>query len=293
MRGEYRDGSRGGQHYRRSVTRSRPVLLTGATGVVAAQLLPALRERYDLRLVDVRDADRDGQPVPGVEVVDLLAAGEEELVELFDGVDTVVHCGYVRPRGEPTYAEERRNVDMTQRVYEAARTAGVRRVVVASTNQASKWYEQPWFEHRIDRVGPEDYPRPDSFYGWAKAAYESLGFLYACGSLGRPLEVVLVRIVAPREIRMADYADRPLPRYLRDVAGYVSPRDLAQLFTRSIDAASVDDRFGVPFQIFYGVSANARTFWSTTNACEVVGYAPEDDSEVRFAVEIAQMLERG
>ena len=274
-------------------TERRRVLLTGATGTVAGQLLPALREAYDLRLVDVRDTDRDGNRVEGVEPVDLLAVDDAELHALLGGVDTVVHCGYVRPSGEPTYAEERRNVDMTQRVLEASRTAGVRRVVAASTNQASRWYEQPWAEHRIDRVGPEDYPRPDSWYGWAKAAYESMGFLYACGALGRPVEVVLVRIVAPREIDAAAFADRPLERYLRDIAGYVSPRDLAQLFTRSVEAPSVDDRFGVPFQIFYGVSANARTFWSTTNAREVVGYAPQDDSEVRFAADIARMVARG
>lgn len=268
----------------------RRVLLTGATGTVAGQLLPVLRDAYDLRLVDVRAVDSAGEPVAGVEVVDLLTSSDEDLHALLDGADTVVHCGYVRPAGEPTYAEERRNLDMTQRVYEAARTAGVRRVVVASTNQASKWYEQPWAERRIDRVSPEDYPRPDNFYGWAKAAYESLGFLYACGTLGRALEVVLIRIVVPREVHAAHFADRPLERYLRDIAGYISPRDLAQLFTRSIDAPSVDDRFGVPFQIFYGVSDNARTFWSITNARRVIGYEPVDDSEVRFAEDIARLL---
>jgi hypothetical protein len=52
------------------------------------------------------------------------------------------------------------------------------------------------------------------------------------------------------------------------------------------------DAEGVPFQIFYGVSGNARTFWSITNAREVIGYAPEDDSEIEFADEIAQMIRR-
>lgn len=274
-------------------TERRRVLLTGAAGRVAAQLLPAFREAYDLRLVDVRDTTADGEPVPGVETVDLLEVDDVELAALFAGVDTVVHCGYVPPAGQPSYASERRNVDMTQRVLETARTTGIRRVVVASTNQASRWYEQPWFAGRVDRVGPEDYPRPDNFYGWAKVAYESLGFLYACGSLGRALDVVMIRIVVPREVDAADFADRPLHRYLRDIAGYISPRDLAQLFVRSVDAESVADRFGVPFQIFYGVSDNARTFWSTTNAREVVGYAPQDDSEVRFAGDIARMVARG
>jgi hypothetical protein len=271
----------------------RRVLLTGATGVIARQLLPALRSAYDLTAVDVRTTDRDGTPVEGVDVFDLLERSPDEVAELFAGVDTVVHCGYLRPAGEPTYAEERRNVDLMQRVYEAALAAGVRRVVAASTNQASKWYEQPWFEGRIDRVGPEDYPRPDTWYGWAKAAYESMGFLYACGALGRPLDVVQIRIVAPREIDAATFADRPLHRYLRDIAGYISERDLQQLFRRSIDADSVADEHGVPFQIFYGVSDNARTFWSITNARAVVGYAPEDDSEVRFAADIARMVARG
>jgi len=275
------------------MTTPRKILLTGATGVVAGQLRPALQDGYDLRMIDVRDTDRDGAVVQGVEIVDLLEAGEAEINELFTGVDTVVHCGYVRPGAEPTYAEERRNVDMMQRVLEVASATGVRRVVAASTNQASKWYEQPWFAGRIDRVGPEDYPRPDTFYGWAKVAYESLGFLYACGSLGRQVEVVQIRIVCPREIDAADFDGRPLQRYLRDIAGYISQRDLQQLFTKSIEAESVADSYGVPFQIFYGVSGNARTFWSITNAREVIGYAPEDDSEMKFADDIARMLARG
>lgn len=270
----------------------RRVLLTGASGTIAGQLLPALRERYDLRLLDVCSTNRAGAEVEGVEVVDVLAAGSDELMALCEGIDTVVHCGYVRPDGEPSYASERHNVDLTQKVYEAAVAGGVRRVVSASTNQASKFSEQAWHAGQIDRVGPDDYPRPDSFYGWAKVAYESLGFLYACGSLGRPLESVQIRIVAPRDIDPADFADRPLKHYLRDIAGYVSPEDLQQLFVASIETEDISDRFGVPFQIFYGVSANARTFWSITNAREVVGYAPKDDSEIRFADDIARMVRR-
>ena len=266
------------------------VVLTGATGYIAGQLLPALRERYDLRLVDVRDRDRDGNPVNGVEVVDVLNVEQSVLEELFTGVDTVVHTGYIRPNPDSVYEDERKNVDMMQRVFDVAVATGVRRVVAASTNQAAKWYEQPYYAGLRDRVTPEDYPRPDSFYGWAKAAYETLGFLYACGSLGTKLEVIQIRIVAPREIDAADFEDRPKAQYIRDLAGYVSERDLRQLFVKSIDTPEIEDEFGVPFHIFYGVSNNARTFWSITNARKVIGYAPEDDSEIRFAADIARLL---
>ena len=266
------------------------ILLTGVTGYIAGQLLPELRERYDLRLVDVRDADANGVPVPGVEVVDVLNAERSTLEALFAGVDTVVHCGYIRPRPEFVYEDERQNIDMMQRVYDVAVASGVRRVVAASTNQAAKWYEQPYYAGLKDRVDPEDYPRPDSFYGWAKAAYESLGFLYACGSLGRKLEVIQIRIVAPREIDANDFDGQPREKYIRDLAGYVSERDLRQLFRKSIDTREIEDEFGVPFHIFYGVSNNARTFWSIVNARKVIDYQPEDDSEIRFADGIARLL---
>jgi hypothetical protein len=274
------------------MTRPR-VLLTGATGYIAAQLLPAFREHYDLRLTDVRSTNRDGQPVEGVVVADLLEGDTTTVEQLVAGVDAIVHCAYYRPSGDDPqsqYDGERRNVDMAQRIYQLALDHGVRRVVAASTNQAAKWYEQPYYAKRRDRVTPEDYPRPDNFYGWAKAAYETLGFLYACGSLGRKLEVILVRIVAPREIDASQFADKPKARYIRDLTGYISPRDIQQLFCKSIETPEIADEYGVPFHIFYGVSNNARTFWSIDNARKVIDYDPQDDSELRFAEDIARML---
>ncbi len=70
------------------------VLLTGATGYIAGLLLPAVRERYDLRLTDVRRENRDGQPIEGVVVADLLASSVTTLAPLLAGVDAIVHCGY-------------------------------------------------------------------------------------------------------------------------------------------------------------------------------------------------------
>jgi len=269
------------------------VLLTGATGYIAGQLLPAFREHYDLRLIDVRPETSAGQPVAGVAIGDLLAADTATLEPFFAGVDVIVHAAYHRPTGtgqQAQYDGERRNVDLMQRIYQLALDGGVRRVVAASTNQAAKWYEQPYFAGLRDRVYPEDYPRPDTFYGWAKAAYESLGFLYACGSLGRKLEVIQIRIVVPREIDAEQFVDQPRERYVRELAGYISERDLQQLFCKSIETPDIADAFGVPFHIFYGVSNNARTFWSITNARKVIGYQPQDDSELRFAEGITQLL---
>ena len=58
----------------------------------------------------------------------------------------------------------------------------------------------------------------------------------------------------------------------------------------SVEASEIEDEHGVPFHIFYGVSNNARKFWSITNARKVIGYEPQDDSEIRFAEDLARLL---
>jgi len=276
-------------------TGRRRVLVTGATGYVASQLLPVFRQRYDLVLLDVRTTDAAGQTVPGAQIADFLADDDAKLAPHFDGVDAVVHLGYWRPPGktvtgvDKSYLEERPNVDMAERVYRFALDHGVRRVVVASSNHAADWWEPLMHARRVDAIGPEDLPRSDNYYGWAKIAYEALGWMYACGAFGRKLEIVQVRIGAPREINAAEFEGRPA-QYKRDLGAYISARDLQQLVVRAIETASIEDKWGVPFQIFYGVSGNTRAFWSITNARDVIGYAPEDDSEVKYADDIRRLL---
>ena len=286
------------------------VLMTGAAGYVGSYLLPEFRERYTLRLVDNRDVDGLGRPVEGLEVRDVSDIERmEEYRELFRGVDAVVHLAFIRPahygsRGNHArYLAERANVDMAYLVYQLALEEGVKRVVVASSNHASDFYEGPLRRRELDHIAA-DSPRPlsDNFYGWAKEAYEHLGFVYAAGTMGalgfqmgpgsaqRQLEVVQIRIGAPRDLATTSFAgEKPDPVSLhRDLGAWVSPRDLAQLFVKSIDAPDIKNEFGVPFQVFYGISGNTRRQWSIANAQRVIGYAPQDDSEVVYAAEIAQ-----
>jgi nucleoside-diphosphate-sugar epimerase len=277
----------------------RRVLLTGATGYIASQILATLRERYDLVLCDVRATDRQGEAVAGVQIADLADPDLSKSRHLFEGVDTVVHLAYNHRSRDPErdYFDERVNIDMAHNVYKLTQQAGGRRVVMASSNHAADFYEHLIWERRIDRIGP-DAPRPlsDNYYGWAKEAYEHLGFVFATGGGGAPrLEVVQVRIGAPRPISAELYfnAERDDPvAYTRDLGAYISPRDLTQLFVKSVDAADVRNEWGVPFQVFYGISGNTRTFWSIANARKVIGYAPEDDSEHVFRDGIVAHLTR-
>ena len=281
------------------------VLLTGASGYIASQLRDELTDRYDLRMLDVRAEDRAGYRVPGVEVVDLVDPERSRYAPLFAGVDTVVHLGYKRSgtggeRGIDAFDVELENVRMAGNVYRTAFEAGVRRVVMASSNHAADWYEHALIhERRKEMVFPDELPLSDNFYGWAKASYELLGFPYACGIFGRKLEVVQIRIGAPRDVSGSRYEGEVseqhtggtgLTNFKRDLGAHLSPRDLRQLFVRAIETPDIERADGVPWLVVYGISGNTRAFWSLESARNVLGYAPEDDAEVKYAADVARLL---
>lgn len=289
------------------------VLITGAAGYVASYILPLFRERFTLRLVDNRDVDGLGRPVDGLQVRDISDLSRMDAYrDLFQGVDAVVHLAHLRPASDSLhdrYLAERGDVDMAYIVYQSSLEEGVKRVVVASSNHATDFYERPLRSKQLDMVYPEgsaQRPLADNFYGWAKETYEHLGFVYASGVAGGPtvgevraedrprkLEVVQIRICAPRDLSITSFADwrkdDPLTLH-RDLGQWVSPRDLAQLFCKSVEAPNIEDEYGIPFQVFYGVSANTRSAWSIANARRIIGYEPQDDSEVVYADEIRELM---
>ena len=279
----------------------RKVVVTGASGYIASLLLPAFRERYDLTLLDIRSVDSEGKEVEGVQIADLTQRDRDSYRHHFSGADAVVHLGFTRAedKSDPIqdFYAELSNVEMAFHVYQTAQEEGVRRVVVASSNHAADYYEPLILDKKWDVVTPEMRPFSDNFYGWAKEAYEHLGFVYAVGRMQfrgvdaadespQPLENVQVRIGGPREDDLERIDPGDLRRMVRGLGVYISQRDLQQLFIKSIETADIDDEEGVPFQVFYGISENSQAFWSIVNARKVIGYEPEDNSEYRFSDKI-------
>ena len=283
----------------------RKVVVTGACGEMIGIILEGLRKRYECVLLDTRTTNRAGHEVPGVHVVDLLERDRSRYRDLFRDAYAVVHGAFVRApqsgdgpiqiaSGEPDqrFRAELANVEMAYNVYMASCEAGVRRVVVLSSNHAADYYERLILRGAADFVSPDMRALSDNYYGWAKEAYEHLGFVFAAGRVMQtPLQNVQIRIGGPRETDIDHVPPGDLVRMRRALAVYMSARDMLQLFVRCIDTEDITDEHGVPFQIFYGISDNPHAFWSIANARRVVGYAPEDSSERRFAAKVAAHLE--
>ena len=104
--------------------------------------------------------------------------------------------------------------------------------------------------------------RPDSIYGAGKAFGEALGRYYA--------DAHSLRVFC---LRIANFngRDEPGRYYEPGYSRWLSPRDLAQLTRRCIEAKELN------WGIFYGVSRGAELKWDLSNARDLLGYEPEDD----------------
>lgn len=287
----------------------RKVLMTGASGYIASLMLPTLRDRFDMVLADVSDTDRDGNKIEGIQIANFIDTDRSKYAHLFEGVDAVIHLAF-KPhvtRGEVSekapidrFDNEHENVQMANNIYRSAYDAGVRRLAIASSNHAADWYEHSLIHDRkMDMVRPTDFPISDNFYGWAKAAYELLAYPYACGIFGRKLETVMLRIGFTRPIVASDYTSANsmseqtaggLAEFKRNLGARISPRDITQLFTKAVEAPNIENEHGVPFVVAYGCSDNTRRFWSLETARKYLDYQPEDDTEITYAKEIAELI---
>jgi uronate dehydrogenase len=233
----------------------RVVLMTGAAGGVGRFLRAGLAGRYDLRLSDrvVIEDLGDGESFVAADLADI-----EAVRRAVEGVDAVIHLGGFSVEGSwETILHA--NLIGTYNLYEAAREAGVRRVIFASSNHAVGFYERgQTIDHTV-------YPRPDSRYGLSKVFGEGLARLYA-DKYG----------VESFCIRIGNVDERP--RDVRRLAIWISPRDLAQLVRLGIEHPDIR------FEIVYGMSGNARAWWDNANAYSL-GYQPRDRSE-DFAQEV-------
>ena len=272
----------------------RKVLITGGTGYIAGRMLSELRQRYDLTILDIKDTNREGEKVEDVIITDLLDKDRDNYRQYFQGVDSVIHCGFIGSASQAhrQFWKELDNVAMCYNIYQTCVEEGVRRAVVCSSNHAADFYERLIWQDKMEFVTPDMIPLSDNYYGWAKISYESLGFVFATGAMtdGIRLENVQLRIGGPRETDIEGLGASDLKRVHRALGAYLSLQDQIQLVVKSIEVEDITDENGVPFQIFYGISNNTHRFWSIQNARNAIGYAPEDDSQTRFADQISGVL---
>jgi len=235
------------------------ILITGPGGRVGTQIVPLLREHFALRLFEVEPLARRAEA----------QAGDDEWItgdiQDFDalrracaGVSAVIHLAAISDEADFHSKLLPVNLAGTYNAFEAARQAGVKRVIFASTGQVILNYG------RETPVTVEMPPRPSTVYACTKIFGESLARWY---SETHGLHMLVIRLCYFRAY------DDPLLRIPgHDVQhDWCSPGDLTQLLVKCL-------RTDLKFGVFLGISNNTQGRWDWSNAKELLGYEPQDNA---------------
>ncbi len=235
----------------------RRVLVTGAAGNIGKYFAEHSHEQYELRIM-VHQLDQRADALrPFGELVTGELSDLEKLKQNFRGIDTVVHLAGDPDPGAAWTSLLESNIIGAYNVFVAAKAAGCRRVVYASSIHAVSGYPADVQVKTSEPVNPGD------LYGVSKCFGEALG-RYMAEQEG--LSVIALRIGAFQPIEAARQEDS-----IHMLDAWVSQRDLNQLIERCIEVENIK------FAIFHGLSDNRFKRLDISDARALVGYQPQDD----------------
>lgn len=238
------------------------VLITGAAGQIGRALRTAWHGKYLLRSTDLAPMT----PVSASEeCIQADLSDYAAMAKLMPGVDAIAHFGGRSIEGTWEQILPSSIVGLFN-VMESARLAGVKRIILASSNHAVGFYR------RQSTLTSEHAPRPDGLYGVSKAFFEAMGSMYADK---HGMTVASLRIGTFRE---PDQPDNE-----RHLMTWISHRDLVHLCECCIEAPDYH------YAVMFGISNNTRARWDNTRAY-AIGYRPQDNAE-DYAARVAGKAE--
>lgn len=224
------------------------VLITGAAGAIGSTLVKGMKERHELRGLDCVPMPELEEAIVGdIDDFDTVAKATRDM-------DAVIHL--VNVGGGDPWEDALKSMVGTYNVFETARQNGVRRVAYASRAGV---LPSSFYPRTIQRT-VEMLPRPDSYYSISKVFGESIGYMYFKRF---EMEVVAVRIGNFKRDR-----DRP------EHPHQLSHGDCVRLFEQAITHQ------GVGFEVVFGVSDSDWPLYDLEHGRQVIGYDPQDRSEV-------------
>ncbi len=233
------------------------VLVTGSAGRIGRAVVRELKARGHR----VRGFDRVPSPGADESLVGDLANGAA-VHAAASGATALVHLA-ATPDDDDFFSQLLpNNIIGVYHVMEAARAAGIRRVVLASSGQVVWWQR---FNGPLP-IRVDDPPTPRSWYACAKLFAEGAGRAFA---EGHGMSVIAARLGwCPRTPAHAqELADHEIGPDL-----YLSPHDAGRFFACAVEAP-LDLRFAVVFAFSKPIH---KTYHDPVPARELLGYEPRD-----------------
>ena len=236
---------------------ARTVLVTGSAGRIGRAVVRELAARGHA----VRGFDR--VPTPGL--ADSLVGDVTDgaaVRRAAEGTTALVHLAATPDDDDFLTQLLPNNIVGVYHVMEAAREAGVRRVILASSGQVV-WYQR--FSGPLP-IGTDVQPTPRGWYAATKVFVEAVGRSFA---EAHGVTVVAVRLGwCPRTAEHTEELART--DWGPDV--YLSPGDAGRFF-----ACAVEAKLETPFAVVYATSnPRRRSYFDLDAARKLVGFEPKD-----------------
>lgn len=236
------------------------VLITGLTGKRLVSIGPSFLEEYSLKYSDKYDltVGINKTPLEGYKTIKINLSDLDELTKIFSNFDIVVNLAGISDEKNPNFMEFiEPNLIGTYNVLEAAKRAGIKRVIMASSVHSIRGY--PFGRN----IGMNDAPKPLNYYGATKAFIEAMCHVYS-----KHLSCFAIRIGA----YISDEALKIACPTRSNFDYILSQRDFAQLVYKCI--ISSDD---LRYAILAGTSNNKNNYMDLEETRKLVGYEPKDD----------------
>lgn len=245
------------------------VLVTGGAGSIGQIVRRYLGQDFELRLLDRAEV------IPADAGMETLTADLNDinvLRQACEGMDAVIHLAAVTDSRLPWKPVLENNLIGTGNLFEAARLAGVKRIVFASSHWASAYAVQ---DEGI--AGPEPDIRPFGHYGVSKIFGEALGRFFVDAYA---MSVICLRIGSCHQLPDPAAEKAKLERALQQgpvncytaeqhIGIWVSDRDMAQ----ALRLALITER---AYGVYYVASDNHPPTLDISRTREELGYAPQD-----------------
>ncbi len=243
------------------------VLVTGAAGAIGQPVCAELERRGHV----VRGFDKRPSAVGDSLLADL--ADHAAVERACAGMDAVVHLGAM-PDDGPFDELLGPNVIGVYNVFDCARRAGIRRVVLASSVQVIYGRARGAPASVTERA-------PNNHYGLTKLWAEELGEMYArCYGMS----VIAARIAWM--VRNKREAERVIQH--RAYSHYLSRGDAARFFALAV-AAPLEP---ISFAVLYVSGPKGGELFDLEPSRRLLGYAPEDEWPRGLPADAAELCEK-
>jgi NAD+ dependent glucose-6-phosphate dehydrogenase len=241
------------------------VAIIGGAGTIGSVLQKGLGDKYDFVILDKNVPERREN------MIQVDATDYEALLEAIPkDSDALINLLTIKTDDDLWNVDEFHQ--MTQihfmgsfYVLHAAEKLGIPKVVFASSNHTTDYYESGGISKLDREININDYPYSRGLYGVLKLASENIGHILA-RERDSALSVINLRIgtVHPEE-EQAVQEDQRLHHTL------LTHKDAVQLFDLALEST-------VKYGTYYGVSDNPDKPWSTENAWKELGFVSKENA---------------